>query len=107
MLAGIVDVVFRSLLQERKLLTPERPLDAARKTQDERSRRNPHPFGDERTGPDEAFVADDAAVEKNRTHADQAIIPHARAMHDRAMSDCDTLPKDNGNLARGVQDRAV
>src|SRR5258708_2834557 len=94
-------------MQESQFLAREGPFDASRNPQDERPRWNLHPFRHKSPRADQALLANNASVQKNRPHANQTIIADTGAMNDRPMADGDPFSQNNGYASGRVHDGGI
>src|SRR5205085_1263125 len=82
------------------------PLDPGGNAGEEGSRRNARPLQHHAPGAHQRFLAEDAPVEEDRSHADEAAILDPRAVQDDAVSHGDLLAHLDRRAAAGEVENA-
>ena len=91
----------------RQLLGADLPHHLAGHAHDHRARRDAPPLGDECAGGDQALLADLAAGQQQRPHADQGVAADAAAVQHRPVADDDPLLDVLRLAVVGVDDAPV
>jgi hypothetical protein len=89
------------------LVVTKRTDGTRRCANDQHSRFEDLPFGDQRTRPDQAVGADDRTVENSRAHPDQRLIADRAAVEDCLMPDRYAGADDKRSAGIGMSDCAV
>ena len=104
---SLFDIVPPAVFEVLRRRLVHRPNDLGRQPDDQRTRRDLHPFQQNRTGADDRAAADAGAVEDDRTHPDQAIVLDRAAVQNDAVAHRNPISNQAGHSGIGMDHRQV